>query len=57
MQGGVFNMVTGEMMEGDLNATDAARVTAWISMRQKELKVDAQLISEGKKVKSIEPLR
>jgi hypothetical protein len=50
-------MKTGEVIEGDLSSVDAARVTAWISMRQKELEEDAKLIVAGKKVKPIEPIR
>jgi Domain of unknown function (DUF4160) len=57
MRVGVFNMKTGRMMEGTLSATDAARVTAWISIRQKELEEDAKLIVAGKRVKKIDPLR
>jgi hypothetical protein len=57
MRMGVFDMRTGTMMEGDLDAVDSARVTAWVSIRQKELMEDAQLVIEGKKVKKIDPLR
>ncbi len=54
---GVFDMESGEMMEGTLDPVDAARVTTWISMRQRELKEDAKLIIDGKKTKKIKPLR
>lgn len=57
MKAATFDMATGEMIEGNLSTNDAALVTAWIMLRQKELREDAKLIFEGKKAKKIPPLR
>ena len=54
---GVFDIVSGEMIEGDLPRNKIKLVVAWIEIHKEDLIADWGLASTGQAVFKIEPLK
>ena len=53
----VFDIISGEMLEGNLSKTKAKLVQAWIEIHKDELRADWDLAVKGEHPFQIEPLR
>ena len=53
----MFNIETGELIEGDFPTNKRILVTAWILLRKKELKKNWNSLVKGAGFNKIEPLR
>jgi len=51
-----FSILTGQMIEGKFPQKQAAFVTAWALMHQKDLKANWKSVTTGKEPKKIKPL-
>lgn len=54
---GVFDIISGEMIEGDLPRNKIKLVVAWIEIHKEDLIADWGLASTGQAVFKIEPLK
>jgi hypothetical protein len=52
-----FSIKTGQMIDGDFPPKQAAFVTAWTLLHQKELMDNWEALISGKKAHKIDPLR
>jgi hypothetical protein len=53
----VFNILTGEILDGNLRQTKSRLVQAWIEIHRDELLADWELASKGEAVFKIDPLK
>lgn len=53
----IFNILTGEVLEGNLRQTKARLVQAWIEIHRDELLADWELASKGEAIFKIDPLK
>ena len=53
----VFDIITGEILEGNLRNQKVKLVQAWIEIHKEELLADWELSSKGETPFKIEPLR
>jgi hypothetical protein len=53
----VFNLLTGEIIEGNLRNPKARLVQAWIEIHREELMADWHLAVSGEAVFKIDPLK
>ena len=54
---GIFNIETGEMIEGDLPSPKRVMVQAWMEIHRDELMADWKLAVNGEQPFKIDPLR
>ena len=54
---GVFDIESGEMIEGNLPQAKVHLVRAWLEIHREDLMADWQLASSGQKIFNIEPLK
>jgi hypothetical protein len=53
----VFNILTGEILEGNLKQNKVRLVQAWIEIHKDELLADWELASNGEAIFKIDPLK
>ena len=53
----IFNILTGEILDGNLRQPKARLVQAWIEIHRDELLADWELASNGEAVFKIDPLK
>jgi hypothetical protein len=53
----IFNILTGEILEGNLRPAKVKLVQAWIEIHRDELMADWELASKGEAIFKIDPLK
>jgi Domain of unknown function (DUF4160) len=56
-QEAVFDIDSGELIDGSIPKKQTRLVQAWIELRKEELRADWRLASQGSPIERIEPLR